>query len=243
MILSFNNGLGDQIQAIPIMKALLKRDKSLQLVTKYPELWDGICKTHPFYPGCKRDKRVSYVSRRPMKHTTQFQDVCLIAGVSKDLSPRIDWKIKNIKLVEKIKEKAFFDNKKKICLFKYPYDAMGQNGRFKEVVPRREPFDLIINHFKDILFVDIDTIDTSVTDLLDLAYSADCLLAQIGHFLPLADAFDKPILLIFAKAGFSHKTPFINGIRPVKFINKDTTHTAVDDEDDNNYIIKFQRII
>lgn len=243
MILSFNSGLGDTIQAIPVVKELLKKNKKIKVVTKYPELWEGICETVQWRPGVPHDRRISYIPRKTCTDSTQLEDVRIAAQVDRKLSPRIDWKLRNPGLIRKIQEDAFLKNKKKICLFKMPYKAMEDTERFKDVTPRKEPFELIVKNFPDVYFLDIGTLNTTVTDLIDIACSVDIFLAQIGHFITFADAFDKPILLIFARTGLTSETPFIKQIQPFKFINKKSTLTCIDDEPDKNFIAKFKELL
>lgn len=243
MIISFNNGLGDQLQAIPVVKEMLRKSKEdITVVTKYPRLWDNICPTIPFKPGVKKDKRISYIQRRPIQETTQFQDVCIEAGI-KPIELKIDWRIKNWRLINQIKEDAFLKGKEKVCLYK-PIDipcGQGEDAKemFFDLMPRENVIDEIIEGNDDIHFVNIKDFDTSVGDLIDVAFSVDIMLGQIGHFAPLSEAVNTKSFIIFPSKGRNSKYDFVKYLTPKKIINKPTTVCVYDDY--KNIAKKFKK--
>lgn len=247
MILKFNSGLGDTIQAIPVVKELLKKNKDIKVVTRYKTLWDGICETVPFKSGVQHDKRISYISRRPIQDTTQFQDVCIEAGVSKNIPFKLDWTVKNKKLVKEIKNDAFFSGKDKICLYdpiRMPCDQKDNiRPMFYDLMPREGIIKEIVAHFKGVHFVNIRDLNTSVLDLIDICKSVDILLSQIGHFVCVGEALDTKAFIVYSAKGRDGEYDFVKYLTPKKIKNKETTVGVYDDVPMKEIFKQFKELL
>jgi hypothetical protein len=259
------SGFGDALYAYPIVKHLIESGKEEKIIvmTDYHQIYDCA----PF-----RDKisfvrhskdyaayKISYCGRKYKLGTSQFQDVCLAAGVPSDLDFSIDWQVQNTELINSIKKLS----KKKgvpICLVSGPFKPFGRVDEFgKELtINYKRVDDLIARNKDDYFFIQVckkqteytlSNIDlnleakTTVSDVLDIMSIADRSIGQIGHILPLSEVFKVPCLLFFARKGLTCENRFINSIKYEKVTHyKDIISYCVDDESDVEIDRRWQEL-
>jgi hypothetical protein len=233
MIIKSHSGLGDGIYLHPICKHLAKKDKII-LLSNYPDIYKDLnieVKPHKT-PGLHVDMRLSYVGRKPIQETNQYQDL-LISGGLPDIPFEIEWKITN-KLYKT----------KKVCLYPEEYKPLGREDGFgKELNIDWSIIDKLKEKYKDeIEFIKVGQGITTIIQLIDYAAQCDFSIAPVGHLLSLSEIFNKPILTIFSRRGLSSSNPFIFNITPKKVLCKNTSKYIIDDYKFENIINKFEEV-
>ena len=243
MILRGASGFGDAILIIYIVTEFLKKHTRISLRTKHPSLFThlGIA-TERFRKGGEH-VAFNYGSRKKIKETNQFQDMCISAGIPSDRPFNIKWPLHNKRLVVKVREMAAG---KPICIVGNPHTPFGRrDGYGLELRPKWSIFDEVIEKLKGEMFfvqigkgndeyrfkgIDYDLRNkVSDTDSMDLAQRCDCLMGQNGYIIPLAECFDKPLFLVYSKRGLESKDPYISNTSPQKILSKPTSQWVVDD--------------
>ena len=81
--------------------------------------------------------------------------------------------------------------------------------------------------------VDLDLNDkTSVSDLLDLGSICDGAVGQCSYIIPLAELFDKRLMIVWASKGLASQDMIIKTVTPEKILSKQTSQYVIDDWDD-----------
>jgi hypothetical protein len=201
--------------------------------------------------------KISYCGRKYKDHTSQFEDVCIAAGVPTDIPYQLNWTVKNEKLVAGIRKSARRKGGKPVCLVVNPHKPFGRVDNWgKEITINAEVINGIIREYrKDYYFVSVcktpiaklEHIDqnmcgkTTVSDLIDIASISQCIVAQIGFALPLAESLEKPALIIFSKKGITCGSAFLEAITPKKVIHKKQLIKSIIDDESQEEINKIFR--
>lgn len=233
-------GLGDSIYLRPLVEHFIAAGKPVTALTDYPDVFLGTgAETEPF--GRNNITVLGhYVNGKADPTTTQWQDVCKSAGVSVPL--RFDWNVRNHALVDDVKARAGGDP---IIIVHGGRVPMARTDKFgAELLPMREAFATVLDVFPDCFMVSIGKAEklyplhvdldlngsTSVTDLFDLTSICAGIIAQCSFAVPLAEAFDKPLLAVWAAHGMqSNMHPYVKSITPQKVLGKATSNFVVDD--------------
>jgi len=233
------SGIGDSIYLRPIVEHFVKQDGGAIVCSSYPDVFIGSgAEVVPFARN-NIDVLGHYAARRHFNNTNQYEDVCGSAGVNPEL--KFDWTVQNSELVQKIKAMA---DGKPIVLVHGGRVPMGRtDGVGSELLPDGKAFAAALAALKDCflvrigkgeqlypLTVDCDLNDqTSVSDLLDLAYECDGIIAQCSFAIPLAEVFNKLLLVVWASRGLDSRIDFVRQTTPKKILSKATSHYVVDD--------------
>ena len=70
---------------------------------------------------------------------------------------------------------------------------------------------------------------TTVTDLLDLASVADGFVGQASHIIPMAEAFGRQLLIVWASAGLNVNNWYVKNIKPGKVLSGPLSRHVMDD--------------
>jgi len=234
------SGLGDSIYLRPIVDHFERAGERVQVCSAYPDVFLGTnAEVEPFARN-NIDVLGHYVLGKGNPTTNQWQDVCASAGVSVRLG--FDWPVRNQALVDRLRAQA--DGRPIIAIHggRTPMDRT--DGFGAELLPEREAFDAVLEALAGCFLVQIGRgerryqlraeVDlngsTSVADLIDVARIADRLVAQCSFAIPLAEVFDKPLLVVWAASGMSeYRHPYIRQITPQKVLSKPTSRFVVDD--------------
>lgn len=228
------SGLGDAIYIQAIAKHLIGQGYTVEACSDWPDVFSTLgpkVKVSPF-------RRTSittlahYSMRRGEKGTTQFQDCCIQARVPRDIPLKLDWMVRNGCLVDSLKSDG-----RKIVLVQMPRAPFGRTDGFGlDLLPNWKRLqDAIDDLGSEVVKVQVgsgkamhafDGIDidltnrTSVTDLLDVASVADGFVGYCSFFVPLAECFDKPALLVWSSKGLRSSEYIIRQMMPEKVISK-----------------------
>jgi hypothetical protein len=236
MIIRGASGFGDAIYLYPIVRYYSHLFNPLTVLTDYPAIYDDLhVVTRPFC-ACVPVLDCSYVNRKHLKETNQFQDMLINAEIKETIDFTIPHK-QNIKTL-------FSDSKKKkTCLIVDLYNPMGTKSA-AELKPDKEKFDATIKQLErkyNLIFLTNDDERNAknrlcfygkiaFSYLCDLFQNSDLIFCQVGWPLVLAEALDKKCLLLFSHQGTRSKNNFINSITPEKVITKKSTTYFYDDE-------------
>lgn len=250
------NGLGDAIYVRAIVEHLLRASEEVTVCTSYPEVFYGLpVKLEPF-DRFNISVLAHYTAGKHRPGTNQWQDICLSAGVETQL--HFAWSVKNEKLIESLRSQAVG---RKLVLVSGGRVPMNRTDGFGiELLPERQAFIEALIALDDCFYVQVGKAEqlyalptnldlngrTSVTDILDLGVSCDGLIGQCSFVIPLAEVFDKPLLIVWAALGMSPaRHRYISSITPMKVLSKPSSKFVMDDwpvEQIREEAIAFRRL-
>jgi len=242
------SGLGDSLYLRPIIEHLVAENaesRPVHVMSDYPQVFDGVNATVLRFNKMQIDVIAHYASGKSRACTTQFQDMCIAAGVPTDLPLIIEWPVKNRELIERVERIA--DGRRIVLVHggRPPMDrALDHMGM--ELLPRREEFQKTIDMLHqsgECLLVkvgkgkqlypvtaELDLSDkTSVYDLMDLGRSCDGIVGQCSFVVPLAEVFVKPLLVVWAAKSLRSSHTFMRAITPEKILHRKSTSRYVID--------------
>lgn len=236
------SGLGDSVYLRAIADHFARAGERITALSNYPEIFAGSpCLVEPF-----RRENVQivahYVTGKANASTNQWQDVCLAAGVAHPVPFEFDWTVANRELMDGVRERAAG---RQVVLVQGGRTPMARTDGFgKELLPDRQAFEATLEPLRADCYlvavgkaepiyrlpVDEDlTGKTSVADLLDLFKTCDGAVAQVGYAVPMAEAFDRPLLVVWADSGVKSREPYVARITPSKIFAKPTSTFVMDD--------------
>jgi hypothetical protein len=237
------SGLGDSLYVRVIAEHLLRLGHPVTAYTFHPDVFIGVdCRVEPF-GKLGINVLAHYVGGKNNPATSQWDDVCDSAQVAR-IPLRFTWHIINQKLVDQVREQA---RGRPVVLIHGGRAPMNRTDNFGiELLPEKRAFDQVQEAiYRDVLFVRIgegkqkyamDRAEmdlwgkTSVADLLDLAWDCDALIGPCSFVVPLAEAFDKPLLAVWAAGGMHPaRHPYLKSITPQKVLAKASSSFVIDD--------------
>lgn len=223
----------------PIAEALIRDGSEVAVLSPYADVFIGSgARVEPFSRSGAQVV-AHYISGKADRSTTQWQDVCKSAKVQTAL--RFEWRVRNAGLVESIQRKA---EGRPVVLVHGGREPMDRRDGFGlELMPSKAAFDLVLETLSDCYLVQIGKADqiypltvdldlngqTSVSDVLDLAWTCDGIVTQCGFCLPLAECFGKPLLAVWASRHARSRTPFIRMTTPQKLLSAPTDRYCMDE--------------
>lgn len=235
-------GLGDALYVRPVADELVRRrpkNGRVVVLTDYPDVFIGCSATVVPFQRVKTDVVAHYVGGKRNKLTTQWQDVCESAKM--DIPLRFSWPVRNVKLIAALRERA---RGKSLVLVHGGRIPMGRvDGFGMELMPSQASFEAALAVLRDRgcylvqigkakqlypLKCDEDLNNrTSVSDILDLGVSCDAVLAQCSFAVPLAEAFSKPLLVLWGDVSRSVEA-FVRCTTPQKVLSSPMDRYALD---------------
>lgn len=239
-------GLGDAIYIQSIVRHFVEQGHKVEVCTAWPDVFrplDG----KVVYSAFRRkpiDKLAHYATRRGAVGTTQFEDACITAGITKPIDLRIDWNPVSVSLVQKLTASG-----KPVVVVQMPRAPFGRtDGKYTEFLPDCRRVQQAIDALRGLAFlvqvgkgepsyrysgIDLDLRDaTNVTDVIDIGYVADAFLGQCSFIIPLAESFRKPALLVWSRRGLKSQHEVIRQMTPKKILHRETSRHVVDDCND-----------
>jgi len=224
-------GFGDAIYMYPIVKHFIEGGDNVTVLTRHPYVFENLdCDIAPIDDGYDID--CNYIRRKGDPNTNQFQDMCIEAGIKRQIPLKLDY------------PRTFNNTTKRICLVQRPYYPMNEERLRTELMPDYTIMQRLIHDHPDLFFVEVgqssaygfkfsgiglDMVDkTDYKGLLDLYSMADIVLSQIGYSVALAEALDTRIFVLFAQSGLDSEEYFFRTITPKKVITKESSYWASD---------------
>lgn len=234
------NGLGDAIYVRAIAAHLLKAGEKVTVCTSYPGVFSELDVGLEPFTRFNIDVLAHYTAGKNSPGTNQWQDICSSAKVDAPLG--FEWTVRNQALVDEMRAKAAG---RPLILVGAPHVPMDRKDGFgMELLPDRDAFQAALAAMDDCFTVQVGhkaspyqirtdaqlNGGTSVTDLLDLGRSCDALIGQCSFVIPLAEVFDKPLLIVWAARGMEPQMHhYIRSITPQKVLSKPSSSFVVDD--------------
>lgn len=235
------SGLGDSIYLYPIVKSYLDNvTEPIAVYSNYPEVFQDLkCLVLPFSKNRDDEAKIfSYLPNKSNSETTILEDIT--ASCSYQINFHKEHKIKNHDLIKNILRNK--TNNKKICIIRY-IEPRHNNKRIDNLDCDPNIINRFISEFqKDYYFVGIGTSNyhnitcdmdlmgkTSVSDLFDLVFISDLVIAQVGYTVPLCELIHKNNIAIFPQK-WQTANPFLKTITPNKICGKYTS-CIYDDQD------------
>ena len=234
------SGLGDSLYLQGVVRHLVEQGHGLEVCSDWPDVFlplEGKVKVSPFRRDV--DIKAHYAIRKGVRGTDQFQDVCIAAGIRGEVDFRLDWRVHNTALVEKVRKGS--RPVVAVLLPRQPF-ARG-DGYGIELLPRQHGMQRVVDMLGTRLVmlgsgdakypisgIDLNLAnDTSVRDLIDVASVVDGFVGYVSFFVPLAESLKKPALFVWARAGLESQHEFIQRITPEKIFHRDTSRAITDD--------------
>lgn len=246
------SGLGDALYVRPFVEYFAGKGEKLVVCTDWPDVFRGLsCERAPFDRlGIQLLAHYTLGKRNPS--STQWEDVCASVGVRIPFS--INWSTCNEDLIKEVRSKAAG---RAVVLLHGGRTPMGrQDGFGRELLPLPRAFEAVLQEFRDCFIVrvglstDIEyelpcsldlTGKTSVADLLDLGKHCDGVIGQCSLAVPLAEAFDKPLVAVWAEKGLTRApSAYIRQITPKKILSKPTSMWVLDSWSDDQIRLEVQ---
>lgn len=235
------SGFGDSIYVRAVAEHLLRQGNRVRVRSDYPEVFAGLqVDVERFVRDPSCNVIAHYSGRKEAAGTNQWQDICITAGVG-EIPLAISWQITNRPLVSAIKARA---DGRPIIMVNGGRPPMGRtDGYGYEMLPAREAFYAAQDALRDCFMVkvgkgpelyplaaDLDLSgETTPAEAMDVAYISKGMLGQCSFMIPLAEALDKPLVVVWAAAGLTSGTQFIRLCTPQKILSKETSHFVMDD--------------
>ena len=239
-------GFGDSIYSIATVIILKKEFPKITIRTRHPTMFEWI----PGVTGERwrkggEDIAVHYAGRKQCHETNQWQDLLFALNIDITTPFRIEWPVQNKALVERVRQEA---GERRVCVVSSPHTIFGRrDGYGMELTPKWDVYQKLISSFsRQVFFVQCGCIQeydkfldlgmdltgkVSDTDTMDLGATCDLVLGQHGWAIPLAEAFDKPLFVIYSSRGLRSSDPYIRQCTAQKTFSKPTSKYAVDDEE------------
>jgi hypothetical protein len=246
------SGLGDGIYLYPVVK-YLKDKYSLTVATKFPEIYKPLnVKTKKYTK--KVDIYCNYIERKSIQTTNQFYDICVEAGIPRDIPFEIDYKKQDINIPS---------GQKKIMVITRPYTPLHWKNpenrvcepdyeKMQEFILRQKRKYYIVqlgtfSHYEPYRFhgIDLDlTGKTNYRQLMTVIDKSDAVIGQIGYVIAAAEALNKKCMIFWAKTGLLSNLAggFYKFITPRKILTKDTSYYVVDSWDLNYIQFIFHKL-
>lgn len=237
------NGLGDALYVQAIARHLVKQGVQLEVCTRYPEVFEHLNVKTASFSRENIHFLAHYTSRKTQKGTNQWQDVCAAIGNrASGAELTIDWEVRNEPLV-----KIISSHRPVMVVHGGRAPMQRKDGFGNELIPNKHVFASILNKLRERYFtvyigrdqrlfnldVDLDMSNrTSITDVLDIASVADAFFGQCSFIIPLAESFDRRLLILWSSAGVRSTNTAINTITPDKVLSKPTSHYVIDTDPD-----------
>lgn len=241
------SGLGDAIYLQAIARHLTRQGHRLEVCCDHRDVFLPLADAVTLSPFRRApiDRLAHYAALRHRSGTTQFEDGCIQAGIREKVELRIDWKPRNLSLVEHLRGAS-----KPVIVLQQARAPFGRSDGFGlEFAPDWRVIQKVIDRIGSRCFfvqigkgtafhrysgIDLDLTDrTSVADLLDIGFAADGFLGQCSFIIPLAESFVKPALLVWSRKGLQSPKLVIRQMTPQKILHRPSSRYVIDDFPDN----------
>jgi len=240
-------GLGDALYVQAAARYLVQRGACLTVCTSWPDVFRPLgdaVQTVPF-TRAGIDYLAHYTLRKRFPETTQFQDVCIQAGLPPTVELWLDWKPAESDLVKQLRDQG-----KPVVLVQLPRNPMDRKDGFgRELLPDCTVIQRVIDALRGRAYlvqvgagtplyrfkgIDMNLANgTTVSELLDVAAVADRVLGYCSFAVPLAESLDKPALFVWSQRGLRSGQDFIKRITPAKVLHKPSSKWILDKSKDD----------
>lgn len=246
------SGLGDSVYLRAIAEHFARRGEKVVACTNYPDVFKSSPVTPEPFRRTDVDIVAHYVTGKARPGTTQWQDVCIAAGVAEPVPFSFQWWRGSTGLAERVRALA---GDLPVVLVHGGRVPMNRTDGFGlKLVPERRAFEAVLeavagscylvavggNSLRpdaggDCIFdlpCDFDLRGaTTVPELLDLFQACDGVVAQVSYAVPMAEVFDRPLLAVWSTEGLADPHPYVRQIAPAKVLSKESSGYVLDSLD------------
>ena len=232
-------GFGDAIYVRPVSEYFVRLGYRVTVMSDYADVFMGSGVEVESFNRNRINVTAHYTLGKHNPSTTQWQDVCRMAGVVTPFC--FTWNIRSRALIERVLGEA---KGRPILLVNGGREPMNRiDGFGRALLPERCVFDNLLSCFGDCFTVrigkgraiypvkcDLDLSDaTKVSDVLDLTQIAAGVIGQCSFAIPLGEVFDKPVLVLWSHGIEKSPHPFIACMTPAKLLSKPSSAFVRDD--------------
>ena len=231
-------GFGDALYIRPFAEHFQRENYRVRVLTDYRDVFRGLDATVEPFNRNGANVIAHYVGGKHNQGTTQWQDVCNSVGVQ--IPQRIEWKQNGGALLDTVRAEA---KGRPIVLVnggRYPMNR--PDGFGLDLLPQKRAFDVVVGALSDCLTIrigkgpekygidcELDLSDaTGAADVIDLAAICSGIVGQCSFAIPLAEVFDKPLLMIWSVRAKDAEHEFVRMIEPRKVLSKPTDSWVLD---------------
>ncbi len=246
------SGLGDSVYLRAIAEHFHRKGHQVVACTNHPDVFKSSPVTPEPFRRTEIDIVAHYVTGKGRPNTTQWQDVCIAAGVSEPVTFSFPWFRGSTGLVERVR--ALAGDLPVVLVHGGRVPMNRKDGFGIKLVPERRAFEAVLeavagncylvavggNSLKpedggECLFdlpCDHDLRGaTTIPELLDLFHSCDGVVAQVSYAVPMAEVFDRPLLAVWSSEGLADREPYVRQIAPAKVLSKESSGYVLDSLD------------
>lgn len=233
-------GLGDALYVQAVARHLTRLGERLKVCTAWPEVFLPLGEMVTFAPFRRQDIQIlAHYSIRKSQPTTQFQDVCIQAGIDGPVELKLDW-TPTSDLGEQLKRYEL----PIICVQMARTPMNRTDGFGKELLPDCRVLQRMVHAMKGRALIvqigsgvplfkfagiDIDLSNkTTVCELIDVVQVASGVLGYVSFALPLAESLGKPCLMVWSHRGLKCGTTYVRQITPQKVLHAPTSKYVLD---------------
>lgn len=240
-------GLGDALYVQAVTRHLTARGQGLKVCTAWPDIFKPLNGSVELAPFTRLGNPIvaHYTMRKGVVGTSQFQDVCLNAGVKEPVELKLDWQVVDQVLVNKVRQLAAGKPVVLVQLMRPPMDRKDKFGA--SLLPRGEAVQVCLDRLRErgaflvqvgagrclyqLTGIDLDLSNqTTVSQLIDLAAIADHVIGYPSFIVPLAESLGKSGLYVWSARGLRDPIVYVRQVTPAKVIHR--TGLAVVAHDD-----------
>ena len=226
------SGLGDSLYVQSVARHLVKKGIQLEVCTSWPDVFLPLDVQIAPFSRANIDYLAHY-SKRKEENTTQFEDCCIESKLDpNDVEYRLDWRDRDPGI------------QKPYVLVNTPRTPMDRKDTFgAELFPDCRIIDEVLDQLGmyvvqagagekkyNLRRVDKDLHgETTVKQLFDLAKHAEVIVGQVSFIIPLAESFDKKLMVIWSSKGLQSSERYVARIIPRKILYKSTSRFVMDD--------------
>lgn len=247
--LNTSKGLGDAIYLRIIATHLRDQGEQVCVLTSWPDVFAGLDVTIRPIAELQPDvnnRQVFYClfcRIKAVRVLDQFSLACAQAGIDEPIPMSMNWKPKNIALLDRIKRAA---GNRKILIYQPP--KIAKNNDDVVIRPDTEAFLKRLDTFSDWFRVKIGApgfvqeckgspcdlnlfSKTTVSDALDLCTIGDMAYSDESYLRIVFEALDKPFVTMYSKRVMASTNPRVRNVLPERTINKRQLATTVFDDE------------
>lgn len=233
------SGLGDSLFVYPIARHFLRKGNSVKVLSDWGEVFSQLGVSVGPFSRQGATRIAHYSLRRGFPTSNQFQDCCFSSKLRpEDVEYKMDW----------VPKRKILPVGRPNILVQMPREPFNRGDNFGiDLLPDCSRIQKIIDLLKDRfsfilvgsgkplyefsgLMIDLSN-KTSVSDLIDLASTADGFIGYPSFMVPLSELFDKPSLFVWSKKGLTSGKLVLRQITPRKVLSKNSSSFVIDDVD------------
>lgn len=238
------SGLGDSVYLRAIAEHFAKGGEKVVACTNYPEVFKSSRVTPEPFRKTDVDVVAHYVTGKAREGTTQWQDVCIAAGVADPVPFSFPWYPRRPGIVEDVR--ALAGDLPIVLVHGGRVPMQRTDGFGIKLIPERAAFEAVLEEVaRGCFLVAVGGADfvyelpfdydlrgaTTLPDLLDLFHGCDGVVGQVSYAVPMAEVFDRPLLAVWSSEGLADPHPYVRQITPQKVLSKDSSGFVLDSLD------------